>query len=51
MYVVFWCLLFGLWWVCVFIFVIVIVVVLYGLFWYVFLWLSLIIVFGEVDVE
>jgi hypothetical protein len=51
MYAALWRLLPGPWWLRVLILVVVIAAVLYGLFCYVFPWVSPIIAPGEVDVE
>lgn len=51
MYAALWRLLPGPWWLRVLILVAVSAAVLYGLFWYVFPWVSPIITPGEVDVE
>lgn len=51
MYAAIWRLLPGPWWLRVLIAVVVIAAVLYGLFWYVFPWVSPIVAPGEIDVE
>ncbi|MFF7293897.1 hypothetical protein ACFY9N_15310 [Microbacterium sp. NPDC008134] len=51
MYAAIWRLLPGPWWIRLLIVLVVVGAILYGLFWYVFPWISPIINPGEVDLE
>ncbi|MEV8249954.1 hypothetical protein AB0O87_03380 [Microbacterium sp. NPDC076768] len=51
MYAALWRLLPGPWWLRAVILIVLVAAVLYGLFWYVFPWLSPIVAPGEIDVE